>query len=659
MKYTLILLIILSTQVFTQEKFFIYFTDKGTENTKSLNKTSAAYIQAVEDLSPKAVERRIKNMGDDFITYDDLPINKNYIDELETLGIQILRKLTWFNSVSAYLNSDQIKQLSTIPFIKSIEPVKKLYFQNDPLLTNEQQLFKATDNNFNYGLSFKQMDLSAVPLVHSKNINGQNVLIGILDSGFDWQFHNSLKDRNVIVEYDFIFDDSVTANQLEDSPSQDSHGTYVFSIIAGFADSILIGPAFNSSFILAKTEDIRSETHIEEDNYAAALIWMESYGVDITTSSLGYNIFDSGYSYTYQDMDGKTTIVTKAAELSYQRGVSTFTAAGNEGNNSWGFIIAPADGFGTIAVGAVDEFGNAASFSSRGPTSDGRIKPEVSAQGVNIYGALAGTNDGYRFANGTSAATPIASGVAALLLSAHPHIKNTQIRSIILESSSNSSTPNNQIGYGIISAKDAIEFPNLENVNDSYVLHKAFLDDNIIASSVNIVFQIADDYFEALPMTKSGDYDFTYTFSARNNGDLVEFTILYSDSQNNSYILPQTGKYKFNYGTDIISLNLDIKTPTSNYDVSDFYPNPFNPANHKYVSFLYYTKGNEILNVAIIDGSGQKVKEFKITTSSSAGYYPFEWDGFADRGYLCASGVYYALIQLGDKEYGKKLVLLK
>jgi subtilisin family serine protease len=655
MKYTLILLIILSTQVFTQEKFFIYFKDKGTENTNALNKTSAAYIQAVEDLSPKAVERRIKNMGEDFITYDDLPINKNYIAELENRGIQIIRKLSWFNSVSAVLTSDQIKSLQSLPFIKSIEPVKKLYFQNDPLLTDDQQLFKGMDNNYNYGVSLKQMSLSDVPLVHSKNINGQNVLIGILDSGFDWQLHNSLKDRNVIAEYDFIFDDSVTANQPEDSPSQDSHGTYVFSIIAGFADSILIGPAFNSSFILAKTEDIRSETHIEEDNYVAALIWMESYGVDITTSSLGYNIFDTGYSYTYSDMDGRTTIVTKAAELSYQRGVSTFTAAGNEGNNSWGYIIAPADGFGTIAVGAVDEFGNVASFSSHGPTYDGRIKPEVSAQGVSTFGAVAGTSDGYRYANGTSAATPIASGVAALLLSAHPHLKNTQIRSIILESASNSSNPNNQIGYGIISSKDAIEFPNLENVNGQYILHKTFFDENV--NSVSIVFQIADDLLEAIPMTQSGDYDFTYTFPPRNNGDLVEFTILYSDSQNNNSTLPQSGKYKFTYGTDIISLNLDIETPTSNYDVSDFFPNPFNPAAHRTTRINYYSSGKELFKLILIDGSGQKVKE--VSTSTFAGENYFEWDGFADRGYLCASGVYYALIQIGDKEYGKKLVLLK
>jgi subtilisin family serine protease len=657
MKYTLILLIILSTQVYTQERFFIYFTDKGTENSKSLNKTSAAYIQAVQDLSPKAVDRRIKNIGEDFITYDDLPINKNYIAELENRGIQIIRKLSWFNSVSAYLTYDQIEVLKTIPFIKSIEPVKKLYFQNNPLLPSDQQLFKEMDNNYGYGLSLKQMSLSDVPLVHSKNISGQNVLIGVLDSGFDWELHNSLKDRNVIAEYDFIFDDSVTANQPEDSPSQDSHGTYVFSILAGFVDSVLIGPAFNSSFILAKTEDIRSETHIEEDNYAAALIWMESLGVDITTSSLGYNIFDSGYSYTYSDMDGRTTIVTKAAELSYQRGVSTFTAAGNEGNNSWGYIIAPADGFGTIAVGAVDEFGNVASFSSHGPTYDGRIKPEVSAQGVSTFGAIAGTNDGYRFANGTSAATPIASGVAALLLSAHQHLKNTQIRSILLETSSNSVNPNNQIGYGIISAKDAIEFPNLEKEGAEYILHKTFLDENIIASSVNIVFQSGDDLLIAYPMTKSGDYNFTYTFPARNNGDLIEFMIVYSDSQNSNYTLPQNGKFKFTYGSDIISLNLDIQSPTSDYELSDFYPNPFIPAQHRNTRINYNSSGKELFRLLLIDGTGQRVKEISTTTFTGENY--FEWDGYSDRGYLCSSGVYYALIQLGEKEYGKKLVLLK
>ncbi|HCY76284.1 MAG TPA: hypothetical protein DHV28_10215 [Ignavibacteriales bacterium] len=659
MKYILIVLITLSSQLFSQEKCFIYFIDKGYDNSETLNKNSSGYLQAVQELSPKAIERRVKNMGTEFITYEDLPINNNYLIELESLNIQIIRKLKWFNSVSAYLTADQIQILRSLPFVKSIEPVKKLYFKNDPVINTSRSLYMPTDTSYSYGTSFNQVNLSDIPFVHSKNINGKNVLIGILDSGFDWKRHNSLKDRDVIAEYDFIFDDSVTANQKGDVPGQDSHGTYVFSILAGFADSILIGPAFNASFILAKTEDIRGETHIEEDNYAEALIWMESYGVDITTSSLGYNIFDSGYSYTYSDMNGRTTIVAKAADLAFQRGVSTFTAAGNEGNNaSWGgYIISPADAFHIISVGAVNNAGNLASFSSHGPTSDNRIKPEVVAQGVDVYGAAAGTINGYGFNSGTSAATPIASGVAALLLSAHPYLKNTQVRSIILETSSNTGNPNNQIGYGIISAKNAIEFPNLKSVNNNFILHKTTFKENIIPESVKTTFIVSNNSVEEYPMTKVGEYDFELTVPQKFNGEILKFYITYSDSQNNSFRLPASNEYKFIYGSEIISLNLEVQSPETDYQVSDFFPNPFIPAKHKFTRINYKSSGKELFKLMLIDGAGQKVTEISTLTLSGPNY--FEWDGFADRGYLCASGVYYALIQLGGKEFGKKLVLIK
>lgn len=657
MKYTLLFIILFCAQVFTQDKYFIYFIDKGIENSSVLNKNSYSYNLAVKELSPKSLERRLKNMGNDFITFEDIPLNEKYISDLEKSGVTIIRKLKWFNAVSAYLTVDQIQNFKSLPFIKSIEPVKKVFFKNQDFEDSEQQLYKALDTTYNYGLSINQMALSDVPIVHSKNINGSNVLIGILDSGFDWKRHNSLKDRNVIAEYDFIFDDSVTANQTDDALGQDSHGTYVFSVLAGFVDSILIGPAFNSSFILAKTEDIRSETHVEEDNYAAALIWMESYGVDITTSSLGYNIFDSSYSYTYGDMNGRTTIVTKAVELAFKRGVSTFTSAGNEGNVPWKYIIAPADGFNIIAVGAVDEFGNLANFSSRGPTSDGRIKPEVVAQGVNNYGAVAGTNNGYRFASGTSAAAPVASGVAGLLLSAHPHLKNTQIRNIILETSSNSKNPNNLIGYGIISAKNAIEFPNLELRNNSFLLHKIILDNNLNPGSVNIVFKIANDLLQSFPMTKFGDYDFTYSLPARSIGEIIEFNFTYSDSQNNYYVFPETGYFKLVYGSEIITLNLNIQTPKINHEVSDFYPNPFMPAVNKKTRIDFVSPGKEKFKILLIDGAGQQVKQVSGITNGQMDY--FEWDGYSDRGFICASGVYYALIQVGNKQFGKKLILLK
>lgn len=659
MSKIILIIILLSSIILSQDKYFIYFKDKGLENTsKQLNKNSIAYQNAINSLTTKSVERRFKNMGEEYITIEDLPVYSDYISELENLGIKIHRKLNWFNSVSAYLDFQQIELIKQLPFVTSIEPVKKLIYQNDFNYVVDYSLQKITDTTYNYGSSYKQMVLSDVPFIHSKNISGENVLIGVLDSGFDWKFHEALKNRNVIAEYDFIFDDTVTANQSGDDQSQDRHGTYVFSILAGFDDSTLIGPAFNSSFILAKTEDIRSETNIEEDNYAAALIWMESLGVDITTSSLGYNIFDAGsFTYNYSDMNGSTTIVTRAAELAFQRGVATFTSAGNEGNKPWRYIIAPADGYHIIAVGAIDDFGNVASFSSRGPTYDGRIKPDVVAYGVSNYGALAGTNNGYIFSSGTSASAPIASGIAALLLSAFPHLKNDQIRNIILESSSNSVNPNNTIGYGIISAKNAIEFPNLQRVNNDFTLHKMIFEENVIESSVKIIFKISDDLFEPFQMNKSGEYSYSYSLPWRTNGDLVQFYITYSDSLNNTYLLPENGYYKFIYGTESISFNLETQQLPAYGDVSDFFPNPFIPADHKTVRINFQSTGNEIFKLFIIDGAGQKVVERNII--SIAGTNLFEWDGYADRGYLCASGVYYALIQLGGKEFGKKIVLLK
>lgn len=659
MSKSVLIILFFSSLIIAQEKYFIYFKDKGPENSyNQLNKNGISYLEALNSLTEKAVERRIKNMGEDYITFEDLRIYTDYISEIENLGIKILRKLNWFNSVSAYLDPEQIEVIKNLPFVEAIEPVKKLSYKNDFKYETDNSFLKLSGTTYNYGAAFKQVNLSDIPFIHSKNISGQNVLIGILDSGFDWKYHEALQNKDVIAEYDFVFNDSVTANQSGDIQSQDRHGTYVFSLLAGSTDSIVIGPAFNSSFILAKTEDIRSETQVEEDNYAAALIWMESLGVDITTSSLGYNEFDNNSSsYSYSNMDGRTTIVTRAVNLAYNRGVSTFTSAGNEGNTPWKYITAPADAYKIISVGAVDEFGNVAGFSSRGPTYDGRIKPEVVACGVDDYGALAHTESSYMLGSGTSASAPIASGIGALLLSAFPHLKNEQIRNIILESSSNSSNPNNNIGYGIISARNAIEFPNLQKISNEFILHKMIFEDKIKESTVNIVFKIADDLLEPFQMIKNDKYDYVYTFPQKNNGDLLQFYITYSDSLNNFYRTPESGFYKFVYGTEVISLNLDIQQYQSYNDVSDFFPNPFIPADHKKVQLRFYSSENDLFKIFIVDGTGQKVIERNINTVP--GIYVFEWDGYSDRGYLCASGVYYALIQFGGKEYGRKLVLLK
>lgn len=648
-----LILLLMSVLSFPQEKHFIYFKDKMIKQGEVLNKVDKHYQAAIKELSEKAIQRRIKNLGSDFIFYEDIPINKNYVEVLKSFGVEIVHELKWFNSVSARLTKDQLEQIKNLDFVEKIEPVKKIFFRKEFVddLTLDKEASSA-----DYGQSYTQLNLSDIPIVHSKGITGENVIIGLLDSGFDWERHISLQNQKVLAEYDFIFNDNVTADETEDQPGQHNHGTLIFSIIGGFHDSTMIGAAYNSSFLLAKTEDIRSETHIEEDNYAAALIWMEGLGVDITSSSLGYSTFDSPEeSYTYADMDGKTTIVTKAAELAFLRGVSTFTSAGNEGNTSWYYITAPADGKNIIAVGAVSSTNQIASFSSRGPTSDGRIKPEVVAMGVSVFGAQGGTIDSYRFASGTSTSSPIATGVAALLLSEYPHLKNTQVRSIILESSANSQNPNNDIGYGLISAKNAIEFPNLELINNEFLLHKIFFKENIQNLSVVMNYSTDGINFNQIMPGFEGTFRYGFNFPSFAFGRNIQFYFTYKDSANNDIREPLNKNYQFNYGDLDISLNV-AETNFNDYIVSDPFPNPFLPAEHKNVRINFKSAGNELFKMAIIDGSGQKVKE--ISKLSTIGNNFVEWDGFSNHGYLCASGVYYLLIQLGGKEYGKKMILL-
>lgn len=645
---------IATTVILPQNKYFIYFKDKGINPESTLNKSSQLYQQAVEELSERAIERRIKNMGDEFITYEDLPLSDNYLTVLKDFGIEIIHELKWFNSVSVRTNDAQIEQIKSLSFVEKIVPVKSLTFQKP--LVDDLNLYKYNSVN-NYGPSFTQLELSDIPLVHSKGITGEDVIIGLLDTGYDWERHISLNTRNVIAEYDFIFNDNVTANQTGDHPSQHDHGTLIFSIIGGYHDSTMIGAAFNSSYLLAKTEDFRSETRIEEDNYAAALIWMEGLGVDITSSSLGYSIFDTpGESYTYSDMDGKTTIVTRAAELAFMRGVATFTSAGNEGNTPWFYITAPADGKNTIGVGAVNSSNQIAGFSSRGPSSDGRIKPEIVAMGVGVYGASAGTDNGYRFASGTSTSAPIASGVAALLLSIHSHLKNTQIRSILLESADNSLNPNNEIGYGLVSAKRAIEFPNLEFINNDYVIRKILFQYNINPNSVRMHYSIDGTNFSEASPTVDRIFRFSFDVPYYSQGQDIQFYFTYADSNSVNYREPAAKNYLMKYGSLYISLNLAIPVETD-YIVSEPYPNPFLPVKHNTVRLNYKSPGNEVFKMAIIDGAGQKVKEFNEV--STQGINVVEWNGYSERGYLCASGVYYLLIQYGGKEYGRKLILLK
>jgi hypothetical protein len=659
--YILWIFIVFTSISFSQSKYFIFFRDKGVKPSAKLEKSSGVYNNALSLLSEKSIERRINNMGEnDFITYEDLPLNEAYVLQIEELGIKIENKLRWFNAVTAYLLEAEKNKVSSFSFVKKIEPVMKFVFKS-PELEAPSQLFKQQSNlfSFDYGPSFGQLQLSDVPAVHSKGITGDGVLLGLLDTGFNWKNHESLKDATIVAEYDFIFKDESTENDSLDNPSQHNHGTLVFSIVGGFKEGSLIGSAFGSDFILAKTEDIRSEKHIEEDNYAAALEWMESYGVDITSSSLGYSTFDPPeFSYSYADMDGKTTIVTKALELAFRRGVVTVSSAGNEGGTSWFYITAPADGINTLAIGAVNNDNQIAAFSSRGPSYDGRIKPDVVTQGVAVHCASAGIFSGYIIASGTSVSAPIASGVAALLLSAYPHLKNTQVRNILIETADNSSSPNNERGYGLLSAVKAIEFPNLDASGGTFLLNKMFItNENVNPQSVTINYSTNGVDYTKKQMEFDGNLKYTIKLPYLFNDELVDFYFTYEDNSGYPFREPLNVNYKFFYGSLDISLYTDLKRTYTDYIVSEPYPNPFYPELNSFTSVLIESSGNENLTIRIIDPLGQQVGYYSTVTIDDKNR--FDWYGRNESGVAMASGVYYFLIDLNSKLYSRSLVLMR
>lgn len=658
MKKILLLLFVCTVTSFPQGKYFIYFQDKGIKEAETLRKSSHHYTEALESLTDRVIERRKKVLGDNFILYQDIPVNKSYIDRITASGIKIENKLNWFNAVTSYLNDEQITSLKKFPFIKSIEPVHVIKFIQDVPLADET-LSKTTE--LHYGRSYNQLALSEIPVIHSKGITGQGVVIGFLDSGFDWKKHESLMNARILSEYDFVKHDSVTADQPGDAPGQDNHGTIVFSTVAGYKDSVLIGAAFGASFILSKTEDIASETHVEEDNYAAALQWMENQGVDITTSSLGYNTFDSGNSYTYGDMNGNTTIVTKAAKHAFALGVVTLTSAGNEGCNSpnqcWYYITAPADEQNILSVGAVNANNEVTGFSSRGPTFDGRIKPDIVALGNSVFGAVSGTTNQYTTNSGTSLSTPLAAGAAGLLLSTFPHLTNEQVRSIIQMSGDNYSDPNNLRGYGLVSAARAINLPNIKYVNtsDTYIINKFLLPDKIDPASVKVTF-IKDTVSFTYNMNNYETFRFSANVPLMNFNDKLSIFFTYSDSLGNYYREPSEPGlfYTYFYGSYVISPAGTTVSPVDYGILSQNYPNPFN--NETQIKFL--STAGERAVIKIYNTLGKKIRTLTVSNTIN-GYNTISWNGNNDSGMMVSSGVYIYQLFLNGSIYSKKMMMLK
>jgi serine protease AprX len=365
----------------------------------------------------------------------DLPLNPHYIAQVEQLGLSLRVCSRWFNAVSVHASLAQQSRLLDLSFVRQIRPVQR--FQRLPAppgAVDESAASKILAQEEDPDPSFAQRSEIRVVELHNLGYKGQGVRIALFDTGFHYKDHKTfehLRDSGLIVaERDFVNGDDVVVNEAdqpvtgdETVSSQNIHGAQVLSLLAAYHPGRLVGVAPEAEYILAKTEDTRRELPIEEDRWIAGLEWADSLGADIVSSSVGYDTWDDGSGYTYEDLDGATALTSIAAEMAVRRGIIVVEAAGNEGNNpEWPYIMMPADAPGVIAVGAVDHRHHRqeiAGFSSRGPTSDGRIKPDVVAPGVAVVVADIRGGD-YQRISGTSFAAPLVSGVCALLLQINP-----------------------------------------------------------------------------------------------------------------------------------------------------------------------------------------------------------------------------------------------
>ena len=414
----------------------IYFRDKGNQR--------ATDIQPQSLLSDRAIARRLK-AGIPLIDYRDLPVFRDYIFQINDMGLTFHCASKWMNTAlfktAAEADTSILKNLDFVTNVTIVKRPSGKSAYSDKLELSLSDSYPPYDNHL--------IMLNGYTLINS-GFNGKGILVAVLDGGFDKADVISglspLRGRNGIK----ATKDLITGGDKVYNYS--SHGTAVLTVLAGQITGQLEGVSQGADYLLIRTEDGSSEFPVEEDFWAAGAEYADSCGADIISSSLGYSTYDAPeMSYDYSDMDGNSTFVSRAADIAASKGILVVTSAGNARDKQWVRIIAPSDGDSVICAGAVDGNGIISTFSSAGPSADGRVKPDNVAQGVSVTVQV--SEESLSRVNGTSFSCPILSGFSACLMQAFPDAVNTDI----ISSSDRLSHPDSLYGYGIPDLQVAAE----------------------------------------------------------------------------------------------------------------------------------------------------------------------------------------------------------
>lgn len=445
MKKILFLLIFLvSISSFSQEDAWVYFTDKPN---------AAAFLaDPLTMLTQRALDRRTAQGI--AITTNDVPIHQPYINQITAAtGITVKAKSKWLNCLHIRGSITDINALSGLTFVDHIE------FANQSLNTSgkiknlktsnkEQAVYKQMDVEvtFAYGTSANQIQMLNGHLLHQANYTGTGKIIAVLDSGFinvnsTQPFERLFTNNLILGGYNYV-------SQSTNVYALHNHGTMVLSCMGGYTEGQLVGTAPDAQYYLFVTEDVTSENPVEESYWVEAAEEADRLGVDIITSSLGYFGYDNpSYSHTYSDLTGNSAFASRGANIAFSKGIIVVASAGNSGATSNPYIGVPAEATNVLAIGAVQANENYAAFSSIGPSFDGRVKPDVMAQGQNAY--VATTAGSITAASGTSFSGPIMAGMIASFWQAVPSLTNQQVVNLVKQSSDRFNLPTFQYGYGI------------------------------------------------------------------------------------------------------------------------------------------------------------------------------------------------------------------